>query len=234
MTSRQVECGKTEKGPSHTPHGRLRTRNTKMETSEVQAERIRYPRSRGHSLVALQDRRIRITIDRVLRARWKIILLDHFPDGAVDNVSPCSILGQSSHFLQRLIVCGVPPSSVTTAARSSKLEALFIALLVAPVLEEARQTALGTKLITSRFLLSSTSMSSSHVACVSADSFRTTAIHLFCWISVLLRNFRLPLEILVIPHALPVDASQRLVGTTDLRFGASGLRTVFRVTLGSR
>ena len=43
----------------------------KIETSQVHAERIRSQRSRGDSLAALQGRRIRITIDRVLRARGK-------------------------------------------------------------------------------------------------------------------------------------------------------------------
>ena len=45
----------------------------KIETSKVQAERVRYPRGRGDSLIALQGRRIQITIDRVLRARGKMM-----------------------------------------------------------------------------------------------------------------------------------------------------------------
>ena len=48
-------------------------KNDKLETSEVQAERIRYQRSGGGSLAALQGRRARITIDRVLRARRKMM-----------------------------------------------------------------------------------------------------------------------------------------------------------------
>ena len=45
----------------------------KTETSEVQAERTRYQRSRGDNLVALHGRRIQITVDRVLRARVNIM-----------------------------------------------------------------------------------------------------------------------------------------------------------------
>ena len=41
MTSRQVECGKTENGPSHTPHGRLRTRNTNISPHVVSDPRQR-------------------------------------------------------------------------------------------------------------------------------------------------------------------------------------------------
>ena len=37
----------------------------KMETSVVQAKRIRYRRSRGDSLAALQGRHMHITVDRV-------------------------------------------------------------------------------------------------------------------------------------------------------------------------
>ena len=44
----------------------------KIETPEVQAERIRYQRSRGDSLTPVQGRRIRITVDRVLHARGKM------------------------------------------------------------------------------------------------------------------------------------------------------------------
>ena len=43
----------------------------KKETSKVQAERIRDQRSRGDSLAALQDRRVQITVDRVLSAGGK-------------------------------------------------------------------------------------------------------------------------------------------------------------------
>ena len=42
---------------------------TNFETPEVQAERIRCQRCRVDSLVALQGRRERITVVRVLRAR---------------------------------------------------------------------------------------------------------------------------------------------------------------------
>ena len=45
----------------------------KTETSEVQAERIRHRRSRGDSSVALQGGHRQITIDRVLRARDKMM-----------------------------------------------------------------------------------------------------------------------------------------------------------------
>ena len=45
----------------------------KMETSEVQAKRIRHQRSRGDSLAALQGRHIQITVDRVLRARGEMM-----------------------------------------------------------------------------------------------------------------------------------------------------------------
>ena len=45
----------------------------KTETSEVQAERIRPQRSRGDSLVALLGRQTQITVDRVLRARGKMM-----------------------------------------------------------------------------------------------------------------------------------------------------------------
>ena len=45
----------------------------KMETSELQAERIRYQKQSWRLLGALQGRRIRITIDRVLRARGKMM-----------------------------------------------------------------------------------------------------------------------------------------------------------------
>ena len=44
-----------------------------VETSEMQNERIRYQRCRKHSLIALQGRRIQITIDRNLRARREMI-----------------------------------------------------------------------------------------------------------------------------------------------------------------
>ena len=44
----------------------------KKETSEVQAERIRHQRRRGDSLAALQDRRVQITVDRVLSAGGKM------------------------------------------------------------------------------------------------------------------------------------------------------------------
>ena len=45
----------------------------KAETSEVQAERIRRQRVSGGRRVALQGRRIQITVDRVLRARGKMM-----------------------------------------------------------------------------------------------------------------------------------------------------------------
>ena len=45
----------------------------KTETSEVQDERIRHQRSRGDSLAALQGRHVQITVDRVLRARGKMM-----------------------------------------------------------------------------------------------------------------------------------------------------------------
>ena len=45
----------------------------KMETSEVQAERFRHQRSRGDRLAALQGQHIQITVDRVLRARGKMM-----------------------------------------------------------------------------------------------------------------------------------------------------------------
>ena len=45
----------------------------KIEMSEVQAERVRYQRGRGDSLITRQGRRIRITIDSVLRARGKMM-----------------------------------------------------------------------------------------------------------------------------------------------------------------
>ena len=45
----------------------------KDETSEVQAKRIRDRRRRGDSLVSWQGRRVQITVDRVLRARGKMM-----------------------------------------------------------------------------------------------------------------------------------------------------------------
>ena len=45
----------------------------KTETSEVQDERIRQQSSRGDSLVVLQGRQMQIAVDRVLRARGKIM-----------------------------------------------------------------------------------------------------------------------------------------------------------------
>ena len=45
----------------------------KSETSEKQAERIRGQRCRGDSAVALQGRRVQITVNRVLRARGKML-----------------------------------------------------------------------------------------------------------------------------------------------------------------
>ena len=44
----------------------------KAETSEVQAERIRASEVSGDRRVALQRRRIQITVDRILRARGKM------------------------------------------------------------------------------------------------------------------------------------------------------------------
>ena len=46
----------------------------KSETSEKQAERIRVQRCRGDSAVAVQGRRLQITVNRVLRARGKMLL----------------------------------------------------------------------------------------------------------------------------------------------------------------
>ena len=45
----------------------------KAETPEVQAERIRRQRCSGDRRVALQGRRVTITVDRVLRARGKML-----------------------------------------------------------------------------------------------------------------------------------------------------------------
>ena len=45
----------------------------KEETSEVQAERILSQRRRGDHCVALQGRRVAITVDKVLRARGKML-----------------------------------------------------------------------------------------------------------------------------------------------------------------
>ena len=44
-----------------------------MEMPEVQAARVLYQRNRGDSLITLQDRRRRITVERVLRARGKMM-----------------------------------------------------------------------------------------------------------------------------------------------------------------
>ena len=57
----------------------LKKYDDKMETSEVQAERIRHQRSRGDSLAALQGRHIQITVDRVLRARGKLMTSKNGP-----------------------------------------------------------------------------------------------------------------------------------------------------------
>ena len=45
----------------------------KSETSEKQAERIRVQQCRGDSAVAIQGRRMQITVNRVLRARGKML-----------------------------------------------------------------------------------------------------------------------------------------------------------------
>ena len=45
----------------------------KSETSEKQAERIRVQRCRGDSAVAIQGREVQITVNRVLRARGKML-----------------------------------------------------------------------------------------------------------------------------------------------------------------
>ena len=45
----------------------------KSKIPEVQAERIREQRCRGDSVVAFQGRRVQITVDRVIRARGKIL-----------------------------------------------------------------------------------------------------------------------------------------------------------------
>ena len=45
----------------------------KSETPEVQAERISEQRCRGDSVVAFQGRRVQITVNRVLRARGKML-----------------------------------------------------------------------------------------------------------------------------------------------------------------
>ena len=45
----------------------------KEETSEVQAERIRRQRRSGDRRVAFQGRRVMITVDKVLRARGKML-----------------------------------------------------------------------------------------------------------------------------------------------------------------
>ena len=45
----------------------------KSETSEKQAERIRVQRCRGDSAVAIQGRRVQITVNRVPRARGKMV-----------------------------------------------------------------------------------------------------------------------------------------------------------------
>ena len=48
-------------------------RRSESSASEVQADRIRHQRSCRDSLVALQDRHTQITVDRVLRARGKMM-----------------------------------------------------------------------------------------------------------------------------------------------------------------
>ena len=45
----------------------------KNETSEIQAEKIRRQRRSGDRRVAFQERRVRITVDKVLRARRKML-----------------------------------------------------------------------------------------------------------------------------------------------------------------
>ena len=42
-----------------------------LETPDVQAEGVRHQRCRGDSLVAVQGRPVRITVDRVVRAHGK-------------------------------------------------------------------------------------------------------------------------------------------------------------------
>ena len=60
----------TEKARAHCE----RYYDDKMETPEVKAERVLYQRTRGDSLIALQGRRVRITVDRSAQGRcWKFL-----------------------------------------------------------------------------------------------------------------------------------------------------------------
>ena len=58
----------------------------KSETSEKQAERIRVQRCRGDSAVAIQCRRVQITVTRVLRARGKMLR------GKSNGPADCSVV----------------------------------------------------------------------------------------------------------------------------------------------
>ena len=81
----------------------------KSETPEVQAERIREKRCRGDSVVAIQGRRVQITVNRVLRARGK--MFSGKSNGPADCLVvemlsrlPTVVIYEVTHWFQRRFV----------------------------------------------------------------------------------------------------------------------------------
>ena len=80
MTSRQVECGKTKKGPFHTPHGRLSTRNTKIIRK---AKLFFFGLDVGSPRSALPSSCVLLTV----RALWLVAHRLHASDTPLKNAS---------------------------------------------------------------------------------------------------------------------------------------------------